>query len=142
MTSPVELVKRFYEALARGDVPTIMELLGSDIAWTEAERFPYYAGTWRTPQQVADRLLLPIARDWDGFSATPERYIGEGERVVAFGAYAGTYKATGQAMSAPFAHLWTVRGDQIVGFVQYTDTAKVLESMQAGWRPRPGSVAR
>jgi uncharacterized protein len=52
--------------------------------------------------------------------------------VVALGAYAGTYKATGRVMSAPFAHLWTVRDGHIVGFVQYTDTAKVLESMRGG----------
>jgi len=129
MTSPLETVTRFYDALGHGDLPSLMALLASDIAWTEAERFPYYAGTWRTPQQVVDRLLTPVARDWNGFSATPESYVVEGERVVAFGAYGGTYKATGQAMRAPFAHLWTVRGGRIVGFVQYTDTAKVLEAM-------------
>lgn len=128
MTTPIETVKRFYDALGRGDLPSLTALLASDITWTEAERFPYYTGTWRTPQQVVDRLLVPVARDWDRFSATPESYVVEGERVVAFGAYGGTYKATGQAMSAPFAHLWTVRDARIVGFVQYTDTAKVLEA--------------
>lgn len=129
MTPPVETVKRFYDALGRGDVPGLIALLASDITWTEAERFPYYAGTWRTPQQVVDHLLVPVARDWEGFSATPESYVVEGERVVAFGAYGGTYKATGQTMRAPFAHLWTVRAGQIVGFIQYTDTAKVMEAL-------------
>jgi len=105
MTSPVDLVKQFYDALGRGDVTTLKELLASDIVWTEAERFPYYAGTLRTPQRVVDRVFVPLARDWHGFSASPKRYIAEGEWVVAFGAYAGTYKATGRTMSAPFAHL-------------------------------------
>ena len=49
--------------------------------------------------------------------------------MVAFGSYGGTYKTTGPAMNAPFAHLWTVRNGRIVGFVQYTDTAKVLEAL-------------
>lgn len=129
MTSPIETVKRFYDALGRGDLPSLTALLASEIDWTEAERFPYYAGTWRSPQQVVDRLLVPVTRDWDGFTATPEGYVTEGERVVAFGAYGGTYKATGQAMRAPFAHLWTVRDGRIVGFVQHTDTAKVLDAM-------------
>ena len=132
MTSPIETVKRFYDALGRGDLLGLTTLLASDIAWAEAERFPYYGGTWRAPQQVVEGLLAPLARDWDGFSASPESYVVEGERVVALGAYAGTYKATGRAMHAPFAHLWTVRGGRIVGFVQYTDTAKVLEAMQGG----------
>jgi hypothetical protein len=33
-------------------------------------------------------------------------------------------------VTAPFAHLWTVRADQIVGFVQDTDTANVLEAIR------------
>ncbi len=98
MNSPIDVVKRFCDALGRGDVPSLMALLASDIAWTGAERFPYYAGTGRTPQQVVDHLLVPLARDWDGYSAKPESYVAEGERVVTFGAYAGTYKATGKAM--------------------------------------------
>ncbi len=129
MSSAVEIVRRFYESLGRGDVPGLLALVALDIEWTEAERFPYHAGTWRTPQAVVDGLLVPLGRDWSAFSATPTDYVVEGERVVAFGRYAGTYKATGRAFTAPFAHLWTVRAGKIIGFVQYTDTAKVLEAL-------------
>ena len=129
MPNAVDAVRRFYEALSRGDVPRLLALMHPVIDWTEAERFPYYAGVWRTPQAVIDGLLVPLGRDWIAFSATPREYVAEGERVVAFGAYSGTYKATGRSFTAPFAHLWTVRGGKIAGFVQYTDTAKVLEAM-------------
>ena len=40
MTSPIETVKRFYDALGRGDLLGLTTLLASDIAWAEAERFP------------------------------------------------------------------------------------------------------
>lgn len=129
MSSAVETVRRLYDALGRGDVPSLLALMPSEIEWTEAERFPYYAGTWRTPQAVIDGLLVPLARDWIVFSATPTDYVAEGERVVAFGTYSGTHKATGRSFTAPFAHLWTVRRDKITEFVQYTDTAKVLEAL-------------
>jgi uncharacterized protein len=128
MLNAVEIVRRFYECLGRGDVPGLLALMAPEIEWAEAERFPYHAGTWRTPQAVVDGLLVPLRRDWSAFSATPTDYVAEGERVVAIGRYAGTYKATGRTFTAPFAHLWTVRGGKITGFVQYTDTAKVLEA--------------
>ena len=35
------------------------------------------------------------------------------EQVVALGAYSGTYKATARSLTAPLAHLWTVRGGKI-----------------------------
>jgi len=32
-------------------------------------------------------------------------------------------------MTAPFAHVWTVRGDRIARFIMYVDTMKVREAM-------------
>ena len=100
------------------------------MAWTEAERFPYYGGTWRGPQAVADNLLVPLGRDWEGFSAKSADLMGEGDRVVSFGTYRGTYKATGRSMNSDFAHLWTVRAGRIASFQMYADTVKVLEAVR------------
>lgn len=131
MTDAVRVVAEFYRALAEGDVSRVLELLSPDLEWTEAERFPYYGGVWRSPQAVFDNLLVPLARDWEGFSATPQEVVASDERVVSFGVYKGLFRATGRSMSAPFAHRWRVRDGKIVQFTQYTDTAKVLEATAA-----------
>ena len=90
---------------------------------------PYYSGTWHSPEEVCDKLFVPLLRDWEGFLVTPDDFIASGERVVSLGAYSGTFKATGKAMTAPFAHAWIVRGDRISRFIQYTDTIKIREAM-------------
>ena len=131
MTTSIDTVRGFYDALGRGDVPGVMALLQSELEWTEAERFPYYSGTWRSPQEILDKLLVPIARDWDGFSAEAHDYIAEGDRVVSLGVYSGSYKSTGRSMTAPFAHVWTVHDGRIAKFEMHTDTAKVLEALKA-----------
>jgi ketosteroid isomerase-like protein len=127
---PVDTVRRFYDALGHGDVAAVLSLLDAEVEWTEAERFPYYGGTWRGPQAVLDNLLVRLASDWDGFSAWPHELIAERDRVVALGTYSGTYKSTGRSFSAAFAHVWTVRGDKLARFDMHTDTAKVLEAMR------------
>ena len=131
MTTPVTIVRRFYDALGRGDVPAVLSLLDAQVEWTEAERFPYYSGTWRSPRAVLDNVLKPLAADWAGFSAKAHEFIAEGDRVVALGTYSGTFKKTGRSFSAAFAHVWTVRGDRLAGFNMHTDTAKVLEAVQS-----------
>lgn len=131
MTTPVETVRGFYDALGRGDVPAVLAVLDAKIEWTEAERFPYYSGTWHGPQAVLDNLLIPLARDWEGLSATVHEFIAAGDRVVSLGTYAGTSKKTGRSFSAAFAHVWTVRDEKLVRFNMHTDTAKVLEALAA-----------
>jgi ketosteroid isomerase-like protein len=130
MTKPVDTVRRFYDALGRGDVPAVVSLLGAQIEWTEAERFPYYGGTWHGPQAVIDNLLVPLSNDWDGFSAKAHEFIADGNRVVSLGTYSGTFKKSGRSFSAAFAHVWTVHGDKLERFNMHTDTAKVLEAIQ------------
>jgi ketosteroid isomerase-like protein len=130
MSTPVAVVRRFYEALAHGDVSTILSLLDAQVEWTEAERFPYFGGTWHGPQAVIDNLLVPLSNDWDGFSAKTHEFISEGDRVVSLGTYSGTFKKSGRSFSATFAHIWTVRAEKLARFTMHTDTAKVLEAMQ------------
>jgi ketosteroid isomerase-like protein len=130
MTTPVDIVRGFYDALGRGDVTTVLSLFDAQIEWTEAERFPYYGGTWHGPQAVVDNLLVPLSRDWDGFSATAHEFVGGGDRVVALGSYSGTYKQTGRSFTAAFAHVWTVRNEKLARFAMHTDTAKVLEAVR------------
>jgi len=129
MSNPIEIVKSFYAALDRGDISSALATLHDELEWTEAERAPYYTGTWHSPEDVYDKLFVPLLRDWEGFSLTPHDFIGSGERVVSLGTYSGTFKATGKAMTAPFAHAWIVRGDRISRFIQYTDTIKIREAM-------------
>jgi uncharacterized protein len=131
MTAPIDTVRRFYDALGAGDVPAVLSLLDAQVQWTEAERFPYYGGAWLGPQAVLDNLLKPLARDWEGFSAKAHEFIAEGDRVVSLGTYSGKFRKTGRSFSAAFAHVWTVRGDKLARFDMHTDTAKVLEALQA-----------
>jgi hypothetical protein len=129
MSQPAELVRAFYTAVSRGDVPGVISLLHPELHWTEAEGFPYYSGTWRSPQEVVDKLLVPLMRDWDNFSAIADDYIVEGDRVVSLGAYAGINKATGKTMRAPFAHVWQVADGKLARFYMYTDTWLIRRTM-------------
>ena len=131
MTATVDLVRAFYAAMARGDVPGLLGLLHSDLEWTEAQGFPYYSGTWRQPGDVLDKLIVPLMRDWDDFSAKSEDFIAEGDRVVSLGAYRGVNKATGKAMHAPFAHVWRIADGKLKQFDMYADTLLVARAMQA-----------
>jgi ketosteroid isomerase-like protein len=131
MTKSIDLVRAFYTAVGKGDGPGVLALLHPELEWTEAKGFPYYSGTWTRPQDVVEKLLAPLMRDWDDFSAVADDFIVEGDRVVSLGAYAGVSKATGKAMRAPFAHVWRVADGKLKRFDMHTDTLLIDRALRA-----------
>ena len=43
---------------------------------------------------------------------------------VVLGRYAGSMKSGGATLDSPFCHVYRFRGDKVVMFQQYTDTAR------------------
>ena len=127
--TPTDCARRFYDAVARGDVPSVLDSLHPELRWTEADGFPYFSGTWTSPQEVVEKLLVPLMRDWDGFAAAPQEFLAQDDVVVTFGVYSGTNRATGKAMRAPFAHRWEVRDGRLARFDMFTDTLLVDRAM-------------
>jgi uncharacterized protein len=127
--SNLNAVRGVYDAFAKGDIPTVLGRLDPDIAWTEAEGFPY-GGTYVGPQAVLEGVFMRLGTEWDGFAAVPDEFIDGGDTVVVLGKYSGTYKATGKSFQANFAHVWKVQDGKAVTFVQYVDTLIVQRALQ------------
>jgi uncharacterized protein len=126
--SNVQLIRQLYQAFARGDVPGVLGTFDPGIEWISAEGAPY-PGTFIGPDAVVSNIFARIGSEWDGFRVEPAEVLDAGEHVVALGRYHGAYKQTGRAMSAAFAHVWTVRDGRVVRFRQYVDTRKMVEAM-------------
>jgi uncharacterized protein len=124
-------IKSLYEAFAKGDIPSVFEILSSDIDWTEAEGFPY-AGTYHGPKAILEGVFMRLGAEWTGFAAVPHEFIDAGDTIVALGKYSGTYKATNKSFQADFAHVWKFREGKAVRFVQYVDTLLVQRAIDAG----------
>ena len=121
MSQKLEVIRGVYESLAKGDVPSILAVLASDIEWKEADGFPY-AGTYLGREAVLEGVFMRLGTEWDSFSASPDEFLDAGDAVVVLGKYAGTYKGTGKSFVADFAHVWRVKDQTVVRFAQYVDS--------------------
>jgi ketosteroid isomerase-like protein len=127
--SNINAVRGPYEAFAKGDVPTVLAFLDSNIVWKEAEGFPY-GGTYNGPDAVVQGVFMRLGTEWDGFAAVPAEFIDGGDTIVGLGQYSGTYKATGRSFQANFAHVWKIESGKATRFVQYVDTLLVQRALQ------------
>ena len=122
-------IKSVYEAFATGDIPAVLGALSPDIAWTEAEGFPY-GGTYHGPRGVLEGVFMRLGSEWEGFAAVPDEFIDGGDAVVVLGKYSGKYKATGKSFQANFAHVWKMKDGKAAQFIQYVDTLLVHRAVQ------------
>ncbi|MDZ4761956.1 MAG: nuclear transport factor 2 family protein [Alphaproteobacteria bacterium] len=119
------LARAVYDAFGKGDVPAVAGMMAGDIVWMEAEGNPYSdLNPYKGPDKIVSGLFMRLGTEWNGFSAMPDTFIAEGDRVVTLGRYGGTHLATGRKLDSQFAHVWTVRDGKMAAFQQYTDTAQ------------------
>jgi ketosteroid isomerase-like protein len=128
MSTPLDAIQDHYAASAKGDLAGMLAPLAPHVAWTEMASFPY-AGTYIGPDAVRENVFDRINAEWADYQAVPEHFVSEGQEVVAFGTYSGTYRASGKAMVARFVHHWTFADGVVVRFEQYVDTHLVVSAL-------------
>ena len=130
MKTPLEIIRATYEGASEENGRNLLAALAPDATWTEAAGFPY-AGTYTGPQAIIANVFHRLANEWIDYRAQVHSYLADGDRVAAFGVYSGTYRETGRAMSATFAHLYRLNDGKIVSMEQYVDSAMVCQALTA-----------
>ena len=127
----VRLLKNLYEAFGRGDIPSVLGAMSSDVRWHQAEGNPYMPSgeAWVGPDAVLNSLFMKLGAEWDGFAVHPKSFHGAGDSVIVEARYSGTYKPTGKSIDAQCCHVWDVRDTKVTRFQQYVDTAKIQDAM-------------
>jgi ketosteroid isomerase-like protein len=127
-SSNLQIIRSTYEGSSEDNGRNLMAVLAPDARWTEAAGFPY-AGTYVGPDEIAKGVFGRLASEWDGYSAKVHTYLADGDRVAAFGVYSGTYRRTGKAMTASFAHLYLLDRGKIIAMEQYVDSHRVQQAL-------------
>jgi ketosteroid isomerase-like protein len=122
-TSPVETVRRGLDAFLKGDVPYILERIAPDCQWSGSmgPDVPY-AGQFTGPQGAL-KFLEAINANLDIKTFAFDRYVADGEHVVALGNWSGVVRKTGKSYDARLALYFQVREGKFLRFTGYEDTA-------------------
>lgn len=116
-----EVVRRFYEAAARGDMESCLALLADDIRWTNIGT-TRFSGTFAGKQALLEQLLGPLfAQLKAGIVPTIENLIAEGDVVVA--QTTGTAEThDGVPYNNSYCQVMRIREGKIVEVKEYFDT--------------------
>ncbi len=123
-----QLVEQAYANFKAGDIQTLLQSMSQDITWQlpEVENVPFSGK--RQGRGAVGEFFSMLASLQDARSFEPREFIAQDDKVVVLGHYVWQVKANGRTFESDFAHVYTVRGGQIVAFHEYTDTAAVAKA--------------
>jgi uncharacterized protein len=123
----VALARRGYEALAAGDMDSVLELMHPDIEvevhtgrpdLPEAHVFRGHKGFLQNLDQLAEVF--------EEIEVTPEEFIEVGDELVVVIHTAGRGKSSGIRVENRVAHIWTLRDGKATRFRVYTSKEQAL----------------
>jgi ketosteroid isomerase-like protein len=124
----LEMVKSTYEGTAEENAANLAKFLDENAAWTEAKGFPY-AGTYVGFDAIVANVFQRLATEWIAYKVTVEDYVADGDKVVAYGTYSGTYKKTNKYFEARVAHLWKLKNGKVISMEQIVDSQIVNDAL-------------
>jgi ketosteroid isomerase-like protein len=119
----IEVVRRIYDELARGDFWAIAPLLDPQITWDWGAEMALVEGStvYHGPSGV-EAATREWLRAWDAARIEAEEFFDAGDDVVAFTRIHARPKHGGPELEMANANVWTVRGGLVTSMKGYTRT--------------------
>ncbi len=127
----VGVVQQGYEALGRGDIPALLDLMADDVEWTlQGPPVIPWAGTRRGREGVAEFFsLLGKTLEFEQFE--PREFVAQGDTLVVLGYERSLAKPTGRTFEQEWAHVYTLRDGKIAKGRFIEDTAAQVVAFDA-----------
>ena len=118
-----EVVQGTYEAVGRGDIPALLDLLTEDVQWTfQGPSVMPFAGTRRGREGVAEFFSL-VEENLEFQEFEPHEFVAQGDTVVVLGFERSLVKSTGRTFKQEWAHVYKLRDGKVAEFLALEDTA-------------------
>lgn len=128
----VDVVQGTYEAVGRGDIPALLDLLTDDVEWTlQGPSVIPFAGTRHGREAVAEFFSL-VGETLEFLQFEPREFVAQGDKVVVLGYERNLIKPTGRTFEQEWAHVYTLRDGKIAKFRAFEDTAAYVVAFDAG----------
>jgi len=127
----ITVVQGLYAAFGRGDVAGLVAGLTPDIDWQTlgpAKDYPTFGQ--RKGKATVQEFFAQVATTEEFSDFSPREFYATDDKVFVLGSYAGKVKKTAKPFACEWAHVFTVEGDKVSRFREFTDTAQFV----AGYR--------
>jgi ketosteroid isomerase-like protein len=122
----IEVVRRFYRAWARGDLPGPVELMDPEIEYVNPIR-AVEPGT-RRGLTAFSRAVERVFDSWETWQIEPEQFGAVRDQVAVVIRYRARVRGSRADVEARESALWTIREGKVVRYAWFHEPADALEA--------------
>jgi ketosteroid isomerase-like protein len=121
-TTTVDSAEQIYGAMEMGDLDALRAVMSEELVLEEPEGVPI-GGIYHGLEAVIGDLFPAVAERYPDASITIDRYVADGDAVVALGTMRATAAETGSPFESSFAHVFDFEDGLVVRWASLFDTA-------------------
>jgi len=126
--SNVDVIKRLYDAMGRGDMDAALALTSEDVTFVVPGPLGVgAAGTWHGHAGVRESFRK-LREGQQNQSAAVVSIVAQGDQVVVLLHVKATALATGKTFESDIIHFFTIKEGKIVTLLDFFDTAALVEA--------------
>ena len=128
----VAVVQGAYEAVGRGDIPALLDLLAEDVEWTlQGPAMIPFAGP-RYGRAGVSEFFSQVESTIEFLQFEPRTFVAQGDTIVVLGYEHNRMKPTGRTFQQEWAHVYTLRDGKIATGRFFEDTGAYVAALDAG----------
>jgi ketosteroid isomerase-like protein len=125
----LEVLRKGYEALNRGELGAILGLMDPDIEWKPGEEAPE-AGDF-TGRDAFMTFVASWSESFDDFRVEPQEMTTVGDSVIVVVRQKGRGRGSGVELDISTVHVWTIRDGAAVKWAAYRNRDEALAALGA-----------
>ncbi len=130
----VLVVKQFFEATAKGDLPSVQDMMAENVDWqSPVTRVEREEVSWAKPRRGRKEIgafFKDLFKKVQPDKLEPLEFTAQGNRVVVEGRNRGVARTTVRCYEHDWVMIFTIHDGKVVRFRHYYDTADVLAAFR------------
>ena len=118
----VEVVRRFFEAIRRGDLAAALACLAPDVEYEVGQELPMRG------RDAVRAMWERWGSDWENYKLLPEEFIDAGDHVVVTVRCSGRGRGSGVEVDDRTFDVYTVRDGKCVRKLEFKVRSEALEA--------------
>ncbi|MGV6808152.1 MAG: nuclear transport factor 2 family protein [bacterium] len=122
-----EIIQEMYDAMAVGDLDTMMSYLHDSVVVEEAESMPY-SGLWEGKDKYME-LVQRVGTTWDEVNFNVKTLVADGDHVIALSELTGVGKNSRQPFATSLAEVFVLDGGKVKHVKPYYFDTQMLSGI-------------